>query len=868
MASRVGTLYVDLIANTKSFIDELDKSRTKSATFGVAVGTIFANVAQSAARMAKDAALAFPRLVEAQIDLADETNKASQRTGVQVEALSALRHAAELSDVSFDTLQTSLGRLSRNMLDTAHGTGAAKQAFRELGISVADAGGNIRPIQEVLGDVAEQFAGMQDGAQQTALALQLFGRGGQALIPFLNQGREGLAAMTKEAERLGLVISAKTAQAAEDFNDNMTRLRSTLGGVGLQVAAQVLPAFVNLTNAFVNAATEGDRVKTVGEAIGGGLRTATQFALGSALAVTGFVGALSLLAEEIQRIRLEAAKGLNLVLPKSLEGDVDGLQKGLEERQKRTLAIADATQTILDLMNAVDTAATKAGKAIGGTGTLDIDPDADKKRKELESLIASFEKALKPADDLEKTIRKLEAAGKDSTEILKVYGDQILETAGKQRELGGTISAYIAGLESQKQAQQDVAASAETQKLAIDGLAFTLQKIADGSFSASIRLQGLRDALSETQEELNRLNAIGEIKSLAIPDDDLRKMVELPDDLGKIKEVFGEAKDTGKDFGLAVSTSMTNAAQSIAEVAIEGKGLADTLDNASKQIQKAIISNIIEQALNPLLNKLREVSSVSSGGLLSKILGIGASVAGSAVGGASFGSSSIPSVLGGGATIQTPLVGQTLAFAEGGKIAKGMTALVGELGTKATPKPELYIPDEFLQQPRSGRTEGAALPIDKPPVQFNSLVKRFSAEKTALTSYHFPKVEIPSVPRGTPFLIGTRGPEIFKPPEPGTIVPITTPEGSKIYEQFKSWGRTREHGGSVGYMTGERGREMFLPASMKAGGGQSVQVIYQVDARGSGPGTADEIRRALSSVEDRAVQRAVRTMQELKLRTV
>lgn len=77
----------------------------------------------------------------------------------------------------------------------------------------------------MLGDVAELFSLLPDGANKTALAVKLFGRSGAELIPLLNQGKEGLAEFDKLASDLGLTLDKETGKAAEDFNDNLTKLK-------------------------------------------------------------------------------------------------------------------------------------------------------------------------------------------------------------------------------------------------------------------------------------------------------------------------------------------------------------------------------------------------------------------------------------------------------------------------------------------------------------------------------------------------------------------------------------------------------------------------------------------------------------------
>jgi hypothetical protein len=181
------------------------------------------------------------------IDAADNLGKLSQRVGVTVESLSALQYAAKLSDVSVEQLSTGLRQLAKNATDTQAGTGGAVEAFRALGIAVTGTGGQLKSTEDLLLDVAERFSGIEDGAGKTALAMRLFGESGAQLLPLLNQGRSGFEALRLEAARLGVIISTETAKAAEQFNDDLTRLSATVDGLKYALGRELLPTLTNIT---------------------------------------------------------------------------------------------------------------------------------------------------------------------------------------------------------------------------------------------------------------------------------------------------------------------------------------------------------------------------------------------------------------------------------------------------------------------------------------------------------------------------------------------------------------------------------------------------------------------------------------------
>lgn len=161
--------------------------------------------------------------------------KMAQRTGVSVEKLSAYRLATKLSDTTMEDFGSSMGRLSKKMFDVKTGSKEARTGFDTLGISVFDSDGKLRSSEEVMLAIADKFRGMEDGAIKTALAIEIFGKSGAGLIPFFNQGSQGIIKVTEESKKLGLEWSPKLAKAAEEFNDNLTRLISGFGALAEQL---------------------------------------------------------------------------------------------------------------------------------------------------------------------------------------------------------------------------------------------------------------------------------------------------------------------------------------------------------------------------------------------------------------------------------------------------------------------------------------------------------------------------------------------------------------------------------------------------------------------------------------------------------
>lgn len=193
-------------------------------------------------------AAALTSWVKGAIDAADELAKMSQRVGLTVQELAKLNYAGSLADVSMEQLAKGLKQLSKNMVEAAGGSKEQVAAFRALGVEFRNADGSMRKVPEVFSDIAEKVSLLDDGAVKTAISMKVFGKSGADLIPLLNSGAKGLQEMSAEAERLGLVIDERTAKAAENFNDNLTRLQSSGKGLAFAISEVMLPPLVQLTD--------------------------------------------------------------------------------------------------------------------------------------------------------------------------------------------------------------------------------------------------------------------------------------------------------------------------------------------------------------------------------------------------------------------------------------------------------------------------------------------------------------------------------------------------------------------------------------------------------------------------------------------
>jgi hypothetical protein len=189
---------------------------------GVAMGAALAAIGTAAVGAGK-------ALVDMSVNsaaYADEILTASTVTGMSADSLQAYKYAAELVDVSLDTLTGSMARNVRSMSSARKGTGEIADAYRRLGVSVTDMSGNLRDSEAVYWETIDALGKVSNETERDALAMQIFGKSAQELNPLISQGSAGIAELTEEAKRMGAVMSEDTLNALGKFDDSIQRLKA------------------------------------------------------------------------------------------------------------------------------------------------------------------------------------------------------------------------------------------------------------------------------------------------------------------------------------------------------------------------------------------------------------------------------------------------------------------------------------------------------------------------------------------------------------------------------------------------------------------------------------------------------------------
>lgn len=203
-------------------------------------------------------AISLPFLLAAHsaADMGSEMVDAADRTGIAVDSLSGLKFAAEQTGATLEDVEKATRKMSQNLVEAADGADGAADKFDKLGLSV-DALKKLSPDKQFEA-VIDALAKVENPTQRAAAALDIFGKGGAALLPLVAEGAGGIAKLTARARELGLIMSEEDARAAEAFGDQLEVLSAQKKKLTFQIGSAVIPAL----HAFLKA-TEGPIAATI-----------------------------------------------------------------------------------------------------------------------------------------------------------------------------------------------------------------------------------------------------------------------------------------------------------------------------------------------------------------------------------------------------------------------------------------------------------------------------------------------------------------------------------------------------------------------------------------------------------------------------
>jgi hypothetical protein len=223
------------------------------------------------------AAFGLKDLISKTSEVAEETHKFSVTTGIHGQAsldyVAALKargigaeagangfkflakniETAERQEHTFGVAQETAGKKHKA---TTTLLGVQAKAFQELGINLAQFNGLSE--QAKFSTITKKFEGMKDGADKTRLAVQIFGRGGTALLPVLDKGALGLSHFDQMAKRFFPTLKGG-ANSLEELQEKQAESSMAWEGLEFTLGTKLIPVVTAVTGEFSKLIGEAER---------------------------------------------------------------------------------------------------------------------------------------------------------------------------------------------------------------------------------------------------------------------------------------------------------------------------------------------------------------------------------------------------------------------------------------------------------------------------------------------------------------------------------------------------------------------------------------------------------------------------------
>ena len=254
--SNLGSLVVSLEANIAKFTSDMGKAaaiaEARARQIDKSIGLVKTGLASIGLGFTFGATFdTLKNKIEGAIASAAGLQQLSERTGATVEALSGLSAIAKLSGTDTETLATGLQKLSKSMVDAQNGGKKTSASFAAIGISVKDLAG--KGPDQVFQMVAKALANYQDGAEKVVIAQNLLGKSGANLLPVLKD--------LADAGDLQVKVTAAQAQMADEYEKNQVRLKVSTEAIFRVIGMELVPVFNAFTKALLDAQNANDGVR-------------------------------------------------------------------------------------------------------------------------------------------------------------------------------------------------------------------------------------------------------------------------------------------------------------------------------------------------------------------------------------------------------------------------------------------------------------------------------------------------------------------------------------------------------------------------------------------------------------------------------
>lgn len=585
---------------------------------------------------------------------AGDLGEQADQLGVTTDQLQAYRLMAAQAGVSAEQLDAALLKLTRAMGTANEGNDEMIARFDKLGIKLLDSDKRLRPVADILPELARGMLQVSSDTERSALMADLFGKSGARLKTMLEEWAKGNDRLVSSAKAQNAIVGKEAIEAWDRLGDQLLvanqRWETLVATLGKPVALAGLHA-INVQLSLINSTIYG--IQKGWDYIAGGPSL-----------------------ETLQSRARDEQAGIDAIRsrggdPEMVEAQIGRRQRALDELNRQIAekgATAGGALVTLPPVTVTAGASNPVGKAAGAAGA-----KLEERLRDLQTERAALEKALAAFDvrgteTVDEVDRRLDTQIKLDKKIADVLKDVPPNSVLAQQL---TQEATVV---SQLNTRLD-----ERKRLLTEGEGVT-QRYGDGSREAARMV-----------EQLNKMLAAGAIDA-GTHERALRATTLAAEDQARAYRAAAGGADA---FIAGISQRMADFERANSTFEL-GKRLVDDVSEAFTNLATGAEVDFGKIALSWANMLVQMELKAAASNIWNAITGKGPTnqgLIGSLLGGGSSGGSWLTGDTGGGSSgggvFSNILsgIGSIFGFADGGRPPIGRPSIVGENGW------EMFVPD-------------------------------------------------------------------------------------------------------------------------------------------------------------------------------
>ena len=553
---------------------------------------------------------------------ADDVLTLNAQTGISIEKLQEYKYAADLVDVSVDTMTGSMAKQIKSMSNAQKGTEDYTRAYKRLGVEFEDGNGNLRDSQEVYWELIDALGKVANETERDTLAMQIFGKSAQDINPLILKGSAGMKELGKEAHKVGAVLDDETIGKLGETDDSLQRMNQSIEAAKRKFGAEMAPAVARaadkisekanaLGSAFANVAGKAlDRVvDTLLWIVDHGAEVISVLAgIGTALVMYKAVSGITAVISAMKTLRtatesaavaqglLNTAQSLNpygllaaaiggvtiavgaYVLSMDNAEDahmefMNRMQDSIDEANEFKKELESAKKTHEDNVGMVEAEAKVFQNLVDelyGLESQNNKTNAEQQRmvtivgqlnQQYPELNLQIDKSTGKLNLQKAAVMNVVDAMKQQA-LIEVYNDEYQERLKKNIERTREYTKANDDLEASKEKLKATETEEETARNALDEATKNNAASVD---DLAIKYTEVKDRLNETAEENNKAKETYDATKDAL-DESSRSLSELDEEMIKIAESQGLATESSEKFNDTMEESAESVTDSFSEI--------------------------------------------------------------------------------------------------------------------------------------------------------------------------------------------------------------------------------------------------------------------------------------------------------------